>query len=353
MKMLITTDAVWLERWDEFILNDNRGSHLLLSDWLKSFSSYGFEYEVCLAVENDKILGGFGAVVAKALFFKFYIVPFGPIATKGSGEILKTLIDKVHDRASEFDACYAHITLPVSTAVNPHIYDGQIVGLPAENGHLFKYVYSSNGLNWVDISQYQSEDAILENLKTYTRRNVRASLRKGLEMRLLETDDDVRAGYDLCLLTASQNGYALRDYASFEPTLRNLIGKGFAKFIGAYKEDVLKGCILLVRGGNYFTYILGGTIKEKPDLLTGHFLQWHAIKLSFENGFDGYNISLGGSPGILDFKAGYATEQILFENSKFHWLLKPGYFSIYLFFDRHLKRHKKSISRLLSLLRKR
>lgn len=79
MELLFTKDNNWMQKWDDFLLQENRGSHLLYSDWLNSYASYGFDYEVLLVLENDKIVGGFGAVIAKSLFFKFYIIPHGPI----------------------------------------------------------------------------------------------------------------------------------------------------------------------------------------------------------------------------------------------------------------------------------
>ncbi len=354
MKYIFTTDAGWLERWDHFVLNEDKGSHLILSDWLKSYNSYGFEFEVCLALDDDKIVGGFGAVVAKALMFRFYIVPFGPIASTHAQHIIEPLITEVRSRAIFHNACYAHVTLPVSAQLNNHVYDPLAVQNVVKNikeGHLFKYVYSGYGLNWVDLRGYENEDAILDGFRTYVRRNVRASLRKDLEMKFLESDDELKQGYELCLENADQNNYSLRDWNSFRPTLKNLIASGKGKFVAAFKDDQLKGCILLVKGGKYFTYILGGTVKEKPDLLVGHFLQWQAIKLSFENGYDGYNISLGGSPGILEFKSGYASDQIYFTDSKYHWILKPVQFKLFLFVEKYLKRHKQTISKILSKMK--
>ena len=124
-----------------------------------------------------------------------------------------------------------------------------------------------------------------------------------------------------------------------------------AKFIGAFKDGNLKGAALTIESGNYNTYILGGTKKEKPDLLVGHFLHWEAIKYSFSKNLSGYNISLGGSKGVVDFKNSYADEQIFFENSKYHWILKPTFFSLFIFFEKHLNLHKKQVSMVLSMLK--
>ena len=47
--------------------------------------------------------------------------------------------------------------------------------------------------------------------------------------------------------------------------------------------------------------------KEKPDLKLGYLLHWELIKKSYELGYKGYNISMGGSKGVMEFKAKFDT----------------------------------------------
>jgi lipid II:glycine glycyltransferase (peptidoglycan interpeptide bridge formation enzyme) len=355
MEILFTKDAKWLKKWDEYILKQNRGSHLLLSDWNKSFSSYGFSFEVGICVENDTICGGFTAIIAKALFFKFYIVPYGPIVSEGYEKQLDNLITTVPKRANYYNCCYAHITLPFSTTPNPHVYT-ILPELPAlksaKEGHLFKFVYSSNGLNWVDFKNATDEEALIDCFKVNMRRNIRSSERKELELKYLNSEEEIKLGYDLCLENAKNNNYSLREWPSFKETLINMVANGTAKFLGAFLENKIKGATLIIKSGNYYTYILGGTVKEKPDVLAGHFLQWQAIKLSFAEGLSGYNISLGGSSGVVQLKNNYADEQIIFEKSKHHWVLKPNYFKVYLLLEKKIKSNRKIVSKVLTLLKK-
>lgn len=355
MKLIFTKDADWLTRWDDFVENEDKASHLMLSEWTKSFLSYGFDYEICICEENGKIVGGYAAVIAKVSVFKFYIVPYGPISSAGFESHLNELVAALPLRAKTLSCCYCHLTLPNSNLKNLHVYNG-LHDLEALNtakpGHLFKYVYSSNGLNWLNLAGFKTEEEILEKLKTSVRRDIRSSIRKGVETKLLKIEQEIKSAYELCLDNANSNNYSLRDWNAFRDTLVNLIEKEQAKFVGAFKDGKLKGAILLVKAANYYTYILGGTTKEKPDLLAGDLLQWSAIKLSVEDNLDGYNLSLGGSKGVVAFKESYADHQIVFENSKFHWIVKPFYFKIFMLAERHMKPYKKQISRMLSSVRR-
>ncbi|TRX34850.1 peptidoglycan bridge formation glycyltransferase FemA/FemB family protein [Flavobacterium sp. ZT3R18] len=354
MEFIFTKDKQWLERWDNFVQANDKGSHLVLSDWLRSYESYNFDFEVCLCLENNIIIGGYGVVIAKVLFFKFYIVPFGPIVSKGHERDLNSLIDNVPKRAKKLKACYSHITLPFSSVSNSHVYPDfpQLDSLKnAKQGHLFKYVYSSNGLNWVGLKGFDTETKIM-SLKPSIRRNIRNSYRKGLDFEELGTSEKIKEGYQLFVENSKASNYTIRDWDEIKECLFALLEKDVLKMLGVYKNKELKGAVLLLKSGNYLTYVLGGSKKEMPDLRTGDLLQWEAIKMSLKYGFDGYNISLGGSKGVVDFKNSFNTEQILFENSKFHWVLNPFVFKMFLFFDKYMKPYKKKIAQILSMIKK-
>lgn len=354
MEIIFTKDAELLRKWDAFVMAEDKASHLMLAQWNASFSSYGFDCEIGMLFENGTVRGGFCAIIAKALAFRFYVVPFGPVVSEGFESQLDALIAKVPERAKANKCCYAHITLPFSLTPNQHVYNA-LPPLPAldgaKPGHLFKYVYSGYGLNWIDLKGFDEESKI-NTLKPSVRRNIRNSYRKDLVFAHLDSDEAIAQGYQLFLENAKAANYVIRDWNDMRETLFALRKAEALKMLGAYKNGELKGAILLLQSGNYFTYILGGSKKEVPDLRTGDFLQWEAVKLSLEHRFDGYNISLGGSKGVIEFKNSFNTEQVLFENSKYHWVLEPGIFKAYLFFENKLKPYKKPISKLLSVLKK-
>lgn len=355
MKLIITKDQHWLDKWDAFVSHENKASHLLLSDWNKSFQSYGFDYEACLCVEGEEMIrGGYVAVIAKAAFFKFYIVPFGPIVSHGFEMNLNELIQTVQQRAKRFKCCYCHIALPFSKIENPHTYSNfqEISQLKsAHKGHLFKYVYSGYGINWIDLKGFDEESKIM-TLKPSVRRNIRNSYRKDLSFKILTTETAIESAYALFAENAIAANYSIRDWNAMKETLFSLNEKGYLKMLAAYKETELKGAILLLKGGNYYTYILGGSKKEVPDLRTGDFLQWEAMKLALQEGLDGYNISLGGSKGVEEFKNSFNTESIYFEEGHYHWIIKPQFFKVYLALQNYLKNHKKSIAKLLAKVKR-
>ena len=64
MKFFFTKEQNWLDKWDAFLLQTERGLYNQLSDWIKSYEVYGFDFNFLIATENDKIVGGCGIVGA-------------------------------------------------------------------------------------------------------------------------------------------------------------------------------------------------------------------------------------------------------------------------------------------------
>lgn len=353
MKIIVTKEENYKIKWDNFISKNEYGSHLQLSSWLQSYSSYGFDYELFIIEENDEIIGGFGAVIAKILFFKFYIVPYGPIVKEDNASILSQLLKAIPLRAIKLKACYCQVNFPTFKKIDLiSEYYKSMDEIGFKNGNFFKYVYSSNGLNWLDFEKYNSTEDILLDFKSSVRRDIRSAERKNQIIKFATTESDIKLAYDLCLENAKNNNYSIRDWSSFKSTIIDLIKNDRAKFITSYKDNDLKGAIFIVNAGNYYTYILGGTKKEKPDLLTGHLLQWEAIKLSFNEKCCGYNISLGGSTGVKEFKSNFITKQYLNEDAKYYVILNSKIYKIFLFFDKKIKPHKNNISKILAALKR-
>jgi lipid II:glycine glycyltransferase (peptidoglycan interpeptide bridge formation enzyme) len=356
MEAFYTKEPIWLEKWDVFLHSNDIGSHLQLSDWLHSYSSYGFDFEVCICTEENEIVGGFGAVIAKMAFFKFYIISYGPIVGNDA-TLLNDLILNVYNRAKEIRACYCQINLPFSD--NKSIFNSlSHQNLDLKNlatfkeGQLFKYVFPLNGLNWLDLTRYENPETILEDFKSSVRRDIRSATRKGMVVKFLTDKNEMKKAYDLCLENASRANYSIRDWNGFKETIFNLINKGNAKFIAAYKDNDIKGAILLIKSGGFYTYILGGTKKEKPDLLVGHLLQWEAIKLSIFEKCRGYNISLGGSKGVVEFKNSFNTEAILFENGKYYKVINSFLFSLFIFANNYLRYFKSTLAKILRFFKR-
>src|SRR5690606_4163775 len=101
------------------------------------------------------------------------------------------------------------------------------------------------------------------------------------------------------------------------------------------------------RNSNYLVYLFGGTKRMKPDTKAGYLIHASNIKMSIEQGMPGYNISMGGSEGVRDFKSKFGSEEIYFENPHYYGVHNIFLFNVFQVLDKQLKKHKGLISKYL------
>ena len=354
MRIFFTKEKYWLDKWDEFVYSNTKGNHLIFSDWLKSYQSYGFDFEVGICVKNEQIIGGFGAVIAKKFFFKFYIIPHGPIFLDGFEGNIKLLINESLKHVKKIKCCYLQYSLPFSenNKIKRYTYKLEVknrIGNAGKSGNLFKYIYSSYGINWISFDGINSPDELLRKFTIQVRRNINLAYRNNIKIKYLQNEDDCKLAYSLIQRNATLGNYSVRRFEDFKHTMLNLIHRKRAFMIAVIIDNDIKGAAFIVDCGSYLSYISGGTKKEKQNSNIGYIIHWEAIKKSYELDYKGYNISMGGSEGVQEFKAKFMAEAILFDEPHRYFILKPAVFKIYYFLNKYIRKNKERIANIIKI----
>ncbi|MDN3203904.1 lipid II:glycine glycyltransferase FemX [Algoriphagus sediminis] len=341
--------------WDDFLNKSSRGIYLQTEDWLKSYSSYGFSSSLILAkTEGGEILGGIGAVLAKTGPFKVLVCPYGPIIKEGQEHLIEELVDEFLKVGKRQGAFLVQLSTPFSSnPISPHTYsfvkDYPGRRVPSGRGIPFKFVIGVSAFRAVHLFPKEADayEKIRKNYKASTRRDVNKSQRMGNELQFANSLDDIKAAYSLIELNAVNQGYSVRSWSEFGSTLVSLVNKGLCHIVTCVNEGELKGALVIFDVGNKLHYIMGATLREKKDLMVGHFLQDQVIQFGVSKGYDFYDISMGGSEGVVRFKKGFGGEELGLEEP-YYWVLKPWLFWTYQKLMPWVQRNKKFISRLLS-----
>lgn len=352
MKTLFTKGPDWLRRWDGFLSANSRGNHLNFSDWLIAYEGYGFDYEVGLVLEGDKIIGGCGVIIPRFSFIKLYVLPSGPIIGEGYEALIEDFVEEIRVRAVSIGSCYLQFSLPVSSNVliRSHVYAPDVVlGFKKKFkcGRLFKYVFSGYGLNWVDLNGYENAEDYLDKLPKKIRRCIKLPYGKGAEPKWEIEESAIGEGYAVIVENAGQANYSVRNFDELRGTIRALLKDKRIYYINCRLEGQVKASAYFVYSGDYFSYISGGVKREKPDLCFGYMMQYEIIKKSFELGLKGYNISMGGSDGVRRFKQKFGAEEIPYESSDYYIVLKPWFFGAFRMVEKYMKPYKSRISNAL------
>lgn len=356
MKLFWTKEQAWLDRWDEFLFKNPRGHYAQLSDWIRSYEAYGFSYSFLILTNKNEIVGGCGVVVAKFSFFRFNILNCGPILLENYENQLENIFEELFVFSKRSKACYLQINLPVSeqasSADNYTLSKISSTSLfyTGKEGVLFKYVISVNGFRWVNLKGTQPYLSAFSRYNNNTKRNVNKSLSNDLKFSVLKDKTSLKEAYSIIENNAKTQGYTVRSFESFNHTLLKLLNKDYALLACCFKENEMVGCLIQFDSGRRFSYIMGGIKRELGDLKIGHFLHDQMIRLSIQKGYMDYDISVGGSSGVLQFKKGFGSEYQAFSKTR-HWILKPNTFRFFLLFEKHIRPYKRQISVLLSYLK--
>ncbi len=346
------------DAWDDFLQETPRGHYLQLSDWLKAYSVYGFKAALLIGKDGQgSIVGGLGLVKAGLAFVKLFVAPAGPIIREGWESSTETFIREFYDYSKKSGATYAHINVPVLQqgempfSLPRYALSNNSIFFSGKEGIRFKNVATISGLRWVDLQEYdlEKQENLLAALPAKTRRDIRASQRKGVECDEVREFDKIRQAYGFIEIAAKENGYVVRSWKDVADLIRSTTIKKYLTFLVAQKDGEQKGAIWLIKCGKRYTYMTGGTKRETPDLLTGYLLQWSALILSLQKGFKGYDISVGGTSGVLKFKDSFGPVYYPFISPR-HWIFNHFKYYFFAYFYQKLGKHKKNIAQIFRFL---
>ena len=191
-----------------------------------------------------------------------------------------------------------------------------------DHWNLVKAPTNSQPVDTVVLNPRRGESALLSDMKTKTRYNIRLSFRKGVEVENAPLDK-LHLWYEMYARTMERKGVKAGPYSYFAtlfeavetlpPPLRPRLRLLLAKKGGEY----LAGIVLAITG-RYALYLYGASAPRKRNLMPTYRLQWEAIQEAKRSGCSAYD--LHGVPanksssnpmyGLLQFKTGFGGELI-------------------------------------------
>lgn len=357
MEIFFTKEQKWLDAWDVFLQDSERGLYNQLSDWVKSYQVYGFDFEFLIATENSKVVGGCGIIIVKFFGFIFHIVPSGPVVLEGYEFLVDILILNLTKKAVSEKSCYLQITVPLckdNLSFNNYAIEklpNDSIYFSGQEGIKFKYVIPLLGMRLVDlrnVSQYQS---VLENYNSNNKRNLKKTKNIGLEFRFITSDIELKEAYNCFVLNAKEKGYPIRTYDSIAGTLRTYIDKDYAKVACCIFENKIIGALYVMKCGKRLTYINGGVLKDYQHLNISNYMHDQLIQYSILHGYISYDLSVGGNDGVIRFKESFGSKLYLYESTRY-WILKPFFYNVYIILEKYIKPYKSQVANILYKLKK-
>ena len=150
-----------------------------------------------------------------------------------------------------------------------------------------------------------SEDDVASTYNQTTRRNLRAAIKKGVNVRKVEENEF--ADFVAILKSSNQkNGVGTRDEEYYH-NLKTCFGEQ-AHFMGVEFEGKLISAGVFIFSKNEVVYFEGGSLQEYRKIPASTFLQDYMIKEAIRAGASKYNfygITAEPKASLLRFKAGF------------------------------------------------
>jgi hypothetical protein len=349
-----------LTEWDEFVMTCPRGHYALLSAWLGSYEAYGFSWALLVAREfpGGPICGGLGLIRAHSLWFKIVSVPVGPLVAPGFEGAAKDILVAGLEYARQQGAFLYDVGVPYS---REHIIPATLakVDLPdrpqPKSGLRLSILTSPNEMLWLQFSEEKDHQTwsqeLLGSFKEHTRRDIRRAERNQLEVFEPRTPLEIREAYSLIERNGVEQGYPTRSWADFGSTLITQVQRQQAAVLVCRHQGRSLGAHYGVLAGKRYSYIMGGTVRTKPDLLAGHFLHWRALQKAKALNLLGYDFTSSGPPGVKQFKMGFRPLEVRFEPRQYYVLSQPLY-SLFKHCYPVLRRHRKLFGSVLAMKRR-
>ncbi len=297
---ILQIDPVLDDRWDRYAGSHRNAVIYHHSAWLETLrQTYGYEL-LCLAVENEThelegILPTF-FVNSRLTGKRMISLPFspfcGPLAENGSAG---PLLDRLHKYAEEKKA--GHIQIRCLRAIENM----------EEHAYITDLFYR---VHLLDLSP--DMDTLLSNYhESCIRRPFMKSLKNGMDLRLADSEADVRAFYELQVRTRKKHGIVPQPLDFFLNMWRNLSGRDLIRILLAQVNGKTIAGLILLGMGDTVIYHNGASDADYLHLKPNHFLIGKAIEMTKALGYKIFNFgtSTPVDTGLIQFKQRWGTEE--------------------------------------------
>ncbi len=174
------------------------------------------------------------------------------------------------------------------------------------------------------------EAVLLAQMKEKWRYNVRLAGRKGVNIRVAETIEDVQAWYSLLETTGERDQFGIHTLAYYIQVWRTFTPDDTARLMLAEFNGQLLAGIFVSVFAHQAIYLYGASSNEQRHLMPNYLLQWEAIRWAKSRG--AYTYDFWGIPeteaedeamaGVYRFKRGWGGRVVQFPGC-YEYIYRP------------------------------
>ncbi len=306
------------ERFSQFLQQSPYGHFLQTWEWGEVKAKTGWEPLRYMVEEEGRILCAVSLLKRKLPLVNGYILyaPRGPVFDLKDEKLLDFFLREVKRVAKKEKAIFLKI--------DPAIEDqdcGRILRnkgfLNAERGKNFEGIQPRFVMR---LPLEATLEEILAGFHHKTRYNIRIAERKGVEIRIAESKEELKDWYEVLLETAERDNFLVRSSKYFEEIWDQMKEPGLTRlFLAYYEGEMIAGTLAFLHGDTAW-YLYGASSNRHRQVMPNYLLQWEMIKWAKEEGctlYDFRGVSGDMDPsnplyGLYRFKKGFNPELVEF-----------------------------------------
>jgi len=292
-------EAFQREQWNKFVLSSN-GSILQSYEWGELKGVSGWQPIRIALFDNGRIVEGV-SILKKPVPIPGKCVFYAPRSPILSDELLS----HVKTEAKKHGAVYFKIDPPVEES-------DEVEKLLRKQGFTKKKKQvQPRSTFFLDLTK--NLDELLRSFEEKTRYNIRLSERKGVKVKLDNSDKGVEEFCKLYHQTSSRDNFLIHPDKYYQNIKKLLIDKGLASiFLANYQGNPVAGVFMFIFGKKVW-YMYGASSNEFRNVMPNHALHWEVIKWAKEKGCETYDLwGIPSKPtekhplwGVYRFKKGF------------------------------------------------
>jgi lipid II:glycine glycyltransferase (peptidoglycan interpeptide bridge formation enzyme) len=298
------------DAWDRFV-SKQTGAQFTQSWAWGEFKSDRGHHVIRLALRDDDRILAAGQFIRHPtrLLGGFWYAPRGPVIRHDlipeSDRILAAYLERLEDRVLPGHALFWRIEPPLESK------RGGMLPLEWVRAH----AYQPASTLLIDLSE--SEEELLADMHEKTRYNIRLSERKGVTVRVADSDSDIELFLAMNEETSRRDQFRSQSTSYIRATYQALHPKRMARIRIAELGGTALAASMEIVYGDTVTYLYGASASESRAAMAPYALHWDAIRSAKQDGslfydFYGINPADESSPyfkpswrGITRFKLGW------------------------------------------------
>jgi lipid II:glycine glycyltransferase (peptidoglycan interpeptide bridge formation enzyme) len=266
--------------WDRYLEKTTGGHHVQSSLWAQLKATLGWDSIRLLVIEGEQLVAG-AQMLTKSfpIVGKIGYIPKGPVCEKFNDQIGKCLIDEIQSIAKKRGIGYLLIQPPPDHPIIIHELIGQ-------NFQPTSICVAPTATVLIDLSL--TEDEILSQMKSQTRRNILRSQRSGLLIRE-GNRGDLPHFYNLLSATGKRGSFSHFPEEYFEEMYRIFHPYRAIKLLVAEVVDEIVSMILLITFSNTASCKFAAWSGNHGDYRPNEGIHWAGMQWAKSQGYDFYD----------------------------------------------------------------